>query len=375
MNLSCTIDNTHCRVPFEEQLRDHDSILDAFLTTHTFQNHSKRTLEFDRRYLKGWFSGCTVQDEDHPEGRQLLVWEAMHPEIGRQIIASYASGLAMTDLRHQTCVTYLRRLHALFAHIAGNPWIPAATTYLERPVLIQEKYNPIQNPVSMYDYPPPAKEEPTGESPLVDDQLIDFLSWTQSEFLPKARKKTTAGRTYTQIVTVAECGFRFCELEGLDALPPTRDLDYPRGRIRTRFGKGSRGSGPRTREVAMSPLLQATLDFYERMVRPQFPESDVNPALFLSGRGRRLGYFCARSALRVVIRHARRAGLILPSDMGWHSLRRSFATQFLDRHPDQIWQLLEFMGHESMLSLIRYVRPSPEKVHAVIERVVAKLAG
>jgi integrase len=254
------------------------------------------------------------------------------------------------------------------------PIIPGASARLDTPLLIETKYNPIINPVTKYDCPPPT-EEPPSESPLVDDKLADFLSWGRSDFRLKARIPITADRTYTQTVTVTECGFREIELEGLDAHGDDRDIDYDQGVIRTRFGKGSRGSGPRTRTIEMSRFARETIKYYEDCVLGHFPVANNCTALFRSQRGNRLGYWCARSALLVMVKEARRAGLILPNDMGWHSLRRSFAMRYLDRHPGQIWELLQIMGHGSYLSLVRYLRPSEERVNAALEKSFAWVAG
>jgi hypothetical protein len=238
LDLCFKIDDSNPAVPYEEKVRDHNLILNGFLDTHTSRNHSARTLEFDQRYLKGFFAGCKVRDDSHPAGRPLFIWEVMNPAYGRQIISDYVSGLGETDLRPRTNHSYIGKLGNVFAHVMKMPFIPKASARLDTPLLIETKYNPIFNPVSKYDYPPPT-EEPPEEPPLVDDRLVDFLSWCNSDFLGKARIPITADRTYTQIVTVNQCGFRECELEGLDALGDNRDINYDLGVIRTRFGKGT----------------------------------------------------------------------------------------------------------------------------------------
>ncbi len=369
---SLAITPVRSSVPFDEMVRDHNSILAGYYDDQaTFRNRSRRTVEFDQWYLNGWFNSCKIRDDAHPDGRQLFIWEAMDPDFGREIISDYTRGLGETDLRRRAVSRYMGSLNRAFKYVVRNPYIPAATVHLRDQVEISKKYNAIVNPVSKYDYPSQSAEEPVGDCPLVDDRLLDFLSWVHSDYLPKARNPLTAGRTLAQIVTVAERGFRFCEMEGFD----TKDVDYKSGFITTHCGKASRGSGPRTRRVEMSPLMRDTLRFYQRRIREQFPFANEKPALFLSERGERLGYSCARSALRVVIKLAKRDGLILPSDMCWHSLRRSFATQYLDRHPGEIWKLLEMMGHHSRLSLIRYIRPSKQKLNEALDRILAGLTG
>ncbi|HEX4064756.1 MAG TPA: hypothetical protein VHZ09_01940 [Acidobacteriaceae bacterium] len=358
-------------VPFEEKARDHNAILDAFLNTHVLRNHSRRTQHFDQWYLRGWFAGYKVQDDQHPDGRPLFVWEAMHPTTGAEIIKLYSAGLAEMDIKGRTCVSYLSRLKAFFDYVIANPHIPDLS--ICSPVLISEKYNEIANPVSKYIYPPHARTDNSADYPLVEEHLNDFLSWIMQEYLPRSLNLITAARTYTMIVTVAECGFRFYELEGQDALPPTRDIFPDRNTIRTRFGKAAHGSGPRTRVVDLTKLARATLEHYEQYVRPKFPNAATEPALFLTETGSRIDYWGAKSELEMMVNCAREAGLILPVDMGWHCFRRSFATQFMQRHPDQIWKLLQLMGHEDSLSLIRYVRLSEQEVNRGLGRVLERL--
>ncbi|MGA8669539.1 MAG: site-specific integrase [Terracidiphilus sp.] len=358
-------------VPFEEMVRDHNAILKAYFSTHKLRHHSKRTLKFAQWYLSGWFNGYKVRDDEHPDGRQLFIWEAMHPTIGTEILQSYADGLGETDLLARTCAAYLGQLNRIFEHVCADPHIPSDSNPV--PPLIRDKYNEICNPSLKCSYPLYTAANPSPDNLLLDDDLTEFLIWI-GKYLPKARNPFTAGRTYTLIVIAAECGFRFCEMEGMDALNPMRDILAGRNALRTRFGKATNGSGPRTREAELTPLSLATLKHYEELIRPHFPKSTSNPALFLTERGARLGYQVANSGLRVIVRRARADGLVLPEDMGWHSFRRSFATQFIQRHPDQIWKLLRLMGQHNPISLIRYIRPSEATVNKALGRFLERLA-
>jgi site-specific recombinase XerD len=44
--------------------------------------------------------------------------------------------------------------------------------------------------------------------------------------------------------------------------------------------------------------------------------------------------------------------------MGWHSLRKSFATNFMEQYPEQVWLLMEMLGHLNPSTLHRYVKHS-----------------
>jgi site-specific recombinase XerD len=91
------------------------------------------------------------------------------------------------------------------------------------------------------------------------------------------------------------------------------------------WGKGSRGSGPRLRTVAVDhPALPGLLEWYLNRVRPTFVRNaDANEeALFLSERGRRLGLSSLEARFQVVIDLAGLGGRNLTP----HCLRHSSVT-------------------------------------------------
>lgn len=101
-------------IAFSEKLADHHAILQGYLDTHITRNHSEITLEAERRFLKGWFENFMVRDDEHPSGeRQLLIWEAMTPVLGRQRIVEFSKGLVIAGLKPRTVIDYLGRLRRL----------------------------------------------------------------------------------------------------------------------------------------------------------------------------------------------------------------------------------------------------------------------
>ncbi len=97
---------------------------------------------------------------------------------------------------------------------------------------------------------------------------------------------------------------------------------------------------------------------YEEHIRPHFPNAKTNPSLFLTESGDRITYKDAWRSLSTIAKAARKAGIELPPKFSWHSLRKSFATNFMERHPDQVWLLMDMMGHLNPGTLHRYVRHS-----------------
>jgi len=47
----------------------------------------------------------------------------------------------------------------------------------------------------------------------------------------------------------------------------------------------------------------------------------------------------------------------MPPKRSWPSLRKSFATNFREQHPDRPWVLMDLMGHRNPNTLHRYVKP------------------
>jgi site-specific recombinase XerD len=112
-------------IPFSQMLADHHAILQGYLDTHITRNHSDRTIESERRFLLGWFESFMRQDDSHPDGeRQLFLWEAMEPVLGRQQIVAFSKGLVDAGLKPRTVQSYLGSLRRLFQYILEYPYIP-----------------------------------------------------------------------------------------------------------------------------------------------------------------------------------------------------------------------------------------------------------
>jgi site-specific recombinase XerD len=352
-------------------LADHQTILQGYLDTHTTRNHSDRTIESERRFLIGWFESFVMQDDSHPDGqRQLLVWEAMEPVQGRQRIVAFSKGLVDTGLKPRTVQSYLGSLRRLFQYVLEYPYIPGSEGQS-----IVSRYGRIEQPVLEYDYPVHTLDQEEEGFVLVGEQLFAFYDFVRLEYIGHNQKKIPASRDYTMIVVAAESGLRADEIRHLDALGPHRDLFYERNCIQTRHGKGTRGSGKRVRKTIFTPFAQDTVRIYEERIRPHFPNAKTNPALFLTESGERITYKAMWHNLHVIVEQARKAGLDLPPKLSWHSLRKSFATAFMELHPDRPWVLMDLMGHLNPSTLHRYVLHSRAYYDQAIEDMVGTMVA
>lgn len=356
-------------ITFAEKLSDHQALLRGYLDTYTTRNYSDRTSQFAQRFLTGWFAGFTVPDDGVPEGeRQLLVWEAMTPVTGRQHIVDFSKGLIAAGLKTRTVQTYLGSLRRLFQYVQEYPYIPGTPVQS-----IVEKYGRIEQPVLEYDYPAHALDQDDEGFVLTGQQLIAFYDFVYGTYVTRNQKKYPAWRNYTMIVIAGESGLRADEICHLDALPPHRDLFYEEHCLQTRSGKGVNGSGKRVRKTICTPFAEATLRAYERQIRPMFPHASTNPALFLTESGERMTYKAAWRNLAVISKEAREAHLEIPVKMGWHSLRKSFATNFLEEHPDRVWLLMDMMGHFTLGTLHRYVKHKRSYYTDALQNIMEEL--
>lgn len=364
-------------VPFSERLGDHHAILEGYLTTLVTRNYSARTRQSERSFLSGWFAGQAIRDRTHPEGyRQLLLWEAMRPVVGRQLIVSFSKGLVLSGLRPRTVNGYLGSLRRLFGYVLEYPHIPAADADLHRgvqPQAIVPKYGPLEQPVLEFDYPAHVLDEEAEGFVLTGDALMDFYDFIRLDYMPNHQKKLSASRDYAMVVLAAESGLRADEIRNLDVKGTHRDVFYERSRIQTRHGKGTRGSGKRVRKTIFTPFAQATLKVFQEEIRPCYLSASTNMALFLSEKGQRMSYNTMWHALHSITVAARSAGFELPPRMGWHSLRKSFATNFMEQQPDQVWVLMDMLGHISPSAIHRYVKHSRAYYDHAIDCVVAEL--
>ena len=358
-------------VPFSQMLADHHALLQGYLDTHITRNHSDRTIESERRFLLGWFESFVAQDDEHPNGqRQLLVWEAMEPMQGRQRIVAFSKGLVDAGLKPRTVHGYLGSLRRLFEYILEYPYIPGAQIQS-----IVSKYGRLEQPVLEYDYPVHTLDREEEGFVLTGERLLQFYDFVRLEYIGSNQKKLPASRDYTMIVVAGESGLRADEILHLDALGPHRDLFYERNRIQTRHGKGTRGSGKRVRKTIFTPFAQATVRVYEGQIRPNFPNAKTNPALFLTESGERISYKAMWHNLHVITEAARKVGLEMPPKLSWHSLRKSFATNFMEQHPDRPWVLMDLMGHLNPGTLHRYVKHSRAYYEQAVEDIVEAMGA
>jgi len=358
------------QIPWSERQADHDRKLQQYFQTFRARNFSDTTIKWLEQFLTGFFKCFSVKDASHPAGaRQLFYWELMSPDFGDACIAQFGAGLLAAGLKLKTRHTYLKEIQYFCDFVLLHPELLGASgTHT-----VTAKYGPIKQPVSKYHCPPHSPDEDDAERYTLSREQRDSLyEFIRCEYPPRSRKPHLAARDFTMIELAWGGGFRISELTHLHARGADRDVDYVNGRLRTRWGKGAKCRGKRTRWSILTPRARSVLQQYEKHIRPAFPQADLSPELFLSAAGGPLSYQECRLRLAKVVNAARRAGVSLPSKLRWHDLRRTFATLFLEEHPDQFWLLMKLMGHSARGTMASYVLIDDATFQYTMRRVLGR---
>lgn len=127
------------------------------------------------------------------------------------------------------------------------------------------------------------------------------------------------------------------------------------GGVRVRQGKGLKA-----REVPLNATARRALRLYLGARNG----ADAQESLFLSERG---GAMPARTIQAVISQLARRAGIDRVR-VSAHTLRHTFALNYLRQNPGKLVELASLLGHESLDTTAIYTRPSSEELAQDLER-------
>lgn len=172
-------------------------------------------------------------------------------------------------------------------------------------------------------------------------------------------------------------GLRRTELVSLDICDLLRNPKQPRfgecGIVRVRYGKRSRGSAPKRRDVlTVWPWVADVLEQYVTEIRPLFGVDD-HPALWLTERGGRISgrhvddrFAEIRDELGMDIAHTP------------HSLRHSYITHLHEENLDALF-VKEQVGHRYMSTTALYTAVSSDykqrTLAAALDAQLGQVAG
>lgn len=202
--------------------------------------------------------------------------------------------------------------------------------------------------------------------PPTVERMDEFFGFLRGR-IATARKYAPAARDYALFRTLYHAGLRADEASQLGAADAHFDRG-PFGKLHVRYGKGTRGSGPRPRWVPMLDGLDLVLAWYLSDVRGKFPACDV---LFPDESGGALHRGTIRNRLRYLM------ALEGQDQSRWfspHAMRRACATHNYERGVDLV-AIQQMLGHWTVGSTMRYVRPSATFIEDAYRRAVSDALG
>jgi site-specific recombinase XerD len=239
----------------------------------------------------------------------------------------------------------------------------------------------VTQPIDEFNRPSSSASPATRIPPSDPEVEALFAQWRDA--LPEARKYLPASRDYLAASLWRRAGLRINETVMLDIKDWRPDLGE-HGKLHVRFGKGSRGRGPKPRLVPAINSVDALMDWWLTDVRHQFGDDYLNPdaPLFPSERldrhtgGRaRAGDDALRDGLADAVERW------LPSWQGRlspHGLRHYCASSLYARGLD-LKAVQELLGHEWLSTTTRYIHVHADHVYhawaVANELVAARLTG
>ncbi|MER6678740.1 site-specific integrase [Streptomyces sp. NPDC000983] len=205
-------------------------------------------------------------------------------------------------------------------------------------------------------------DSPTLLPPPTPERVTEFFDFMKRR-IATARKYGPAARDYAMFRTLYHAGLRSEEASLLER-PDPHFTRGPFGKLHVRFGKGAHTSGPRPRWVPMLDGLDLVLRWFLEDVRPKFPDS---PVLFADESGGSLHRGTIRNRLRYLMELEGRPAAERFSP---HALRRACATHNYERGVDLV-AIQQMLGHWTVSSTMRYVRPSATFIEDAYQRAVA----
>ncbi len=308
-------------------------------------------------YLTSWvargFSPVTIETHSGVLERMLAAlgrpaWQATPEDVDRVVGELAAEGLAAATRRGY--VQEFKGFHRFLVARKAAEIEAAFGVRLECPV---DEFNAARHvgDDSPAELPPPTPERLAGFFEFMKDRIAT------------ARKYAPAARDYALFRTLYHAGLRSDEASMLDR----SDVHFgrgPFGKLHVRFGKAARTSGPRPRWVPMLDGLDLILRWFGEEVRPRFPDSEV---LFADEGGGRLHRGTIRNRLRYLLELEGRPA---EDRFSPHGLRRACATHNYERGVDLV-AIQQMLGHWTIGSTMRYVRPSATFIEDAYRRAVS----
>ncbi len=127
------------------------------------------------------------------------------------------------------------------------------------------------------------------------------------------------------------------------------------------------GKGHKSREVPLNITVRHALQNYFKQCKPKEPDDSV----FHSKRQQRLSLRSMQSMIHSLVT---RAKLAQPS-VSAHTLRHTFATNYLRANPNQLVELAQLLGHDSLNTTAVYTKASQAQLAEAVEKSEINIYG
>jgi len=307
-------------------------------------------------YLASWtargFSPVTIENDTGLLERVLRLLGRPAWEVTVEDVDQMVAVLAADGLRPSTRRGYVQAFKGFHRFLQSRKAVQIDALFGVRLVSPVDEFNASRH---VSDDSPLLLPPPTVERV---DEFFEFLKAR----IATARKYGPAARDYAMFRTLYHVGLRADECAMLEQA----DVHFgrgPFGKLHVRFGKGAQTSGPRPRWVPMLDKLDLVLAWFLRDVRGRFPDS---PVLFADESGGAMHRGTIRNRLRHLMEVEGRPSTEWFSP---HSLRRACATHNYERGVDLV-AIQQLLGHWTVSSTMRYVRPSATFIEDAYRRAV-----
>jgi site-specific recombinase XerD len=210
------------------------------------------------------------------------------------------------------------------------------------------------------------RQEASSREGLNDTQVNALLRQVQSS-------SRDAVRNYAIIQFLLQTGVRLDECSHLNV----EDFEFGErsGRVTIRQGKGNKArtvplnaSGRQALAIYLAPRFgcDPTVKAVAKAWPPLRPSAKSTP-LWRSQKGGVLTTSAMRQMIDIVVRDAAARGLV-PAQTSAHTLRHTFARNYLAEYPGDIVGLATLLGHTSLDTTRIYSQPSVEQLSRRVEQ-------
>ena len=298
------------------------------------------------------FSPVTIENDAGVLERVLALlgrpaWEVTAEDVDRVVGGLAADGLASSTRRG-----YVQAFKGFHRFLQARKAVEIEAVFGVRLVCPVDEFNASRHV---------GDESPALLPPPTPERVTEFFEFLKDR-IATARKYAPAARDYALFRTLYHAGLRAEEA----ALLERADVHFTRGpfgKLHVRFGKGAHTSGPRPRWVPMLDGLGSGV----AMVRA----GCAGPVPGLTGvvprRVRRAiasGHDPQPAAVLMELEGRPAAERFSP-----HALRRACATHNYERGVDLV-AIQQLLGHWTVSSTMRYVRPSATFIEDAYRRAV-----